>query len=110
MVRAEAQFRLDQNLSKSNRQKKEGHYYVIRWNRKVVKNSSDPLKIIFNYRQSATGREAKQFVRHVDVNHKPLLEFSVIGDAYRKHGRILAWEAKLYQGGKLRAREHSYLW
>lgn len=110
MVSGEAKFRNNYNVSTADRQDQHGHYFVIRWDKKITDSQSD-VEVILQYRQSSSGRTVKTLKNSIpnsSADHQT--EFSVTGDNYLKNGRILAWNAKLKQNGKILATTHSFLW
>ena len=110
MVRGEALYRYDQNLSKKDRKQKHGQYYILRWDKKLVNLNGEPLILEFRYRQSATGQTPQLIRKTFSPQAQPISEISVTGETYLKKGRILSWEALLKQGQKTIAREQSFLW
>ena len=110
MIRGEAQYRIDQNLSAKERKSKFGQYYVIKWKDKVLDKNTEPAEILFQYRQAATGRKIQEksiSLSSLDTNK---VKISIIGDEYLKKGRVLSWKASLLQDGNLKASEQSFLW
>lgn len=110
MIRGEAQYRLDQNLSAKERKNKFGQYYVIKWKDKVLDENSDTAEILFQYRQAATGKSVQSKRISLSSFDKNKVEISIIGNDYLKKGRVLSWKASLIQNGNLRASEQSFLW
>ena len=110
MVRAEALYRYDNNLSQKDRLQKHGHYYVVRWDPDEIDQSSSDLKLSFKYRQASSGQKGKTITHILPANSAPQYEIIINGPEYLKNGRILAWKATLSQGGEIIGTEQSFLW
>ena len=104
----EHRHRLYGAVSEADRRARKGNYYTFFWS---VPDTSRPVTVKFEYRQSATGFQThQQNVVITDVTKQNKTEFSVVGDAFRENGRILGWRATLVQGGKVVGEKKSYLW
>lgn len=110
IVRAEQQKYLRGAVEQVDQDARMGLYYTAEW-----KLSEDvvgsPEKVVFYYRQAATGDKVLKQVQEVaPQKRRGVCEFKVIGDSYQTGGRVLAWRAELHVGGKIQAYEQSYLW
>lgn len=109
VVRGEHLKRLYGAVSMEERRERLGLYYTVRWNGPVG-YETQPVKIVFDYRQAATGAKILTMTREEPGTARGSVEFAVTGEAYRKGGRVLAWRMRLYRGGELVDTEYSYLW
>ena len=110
MIKAEANFRFDNNLEKVDREQRHGHYYVIRWNNRHLTDKNLPLTVKLNYLQADQGRTPRVLTKKVWPKEERKVEFQVIGNDYLENGRVLAWRAELYQEERLLAHDESFLW
>jgi len=110
MVRGEVLHRLHGAVSWSERIDRLGQYFTVLWSDEP-KGAGEPVAVVFEYRQAATGDAVKRKVREFgagEVSGKA--EFDVIGEDFRKNGRVLAWRVSLRRGGQEVASRQSYLW
>ncbi|MBK1792571.1 hypothetical protein [Persicirhabdus sediminis] len=109
MLRGEQNSKLYGAVTKEERRDRLGEYFAVNWEDEQV--AMGEVKIVFTYLQSSTASK-----QHVMSETFPAsttsgkAEFDIIGEAHREGGRILAWKAELFRGGKKLSMEHSYLW
>ena len=110
VVRAEQQKRLRGAISYSEMRSREGLYFMIDWNLRQH-SGTEPIRVVFKYHQAATGAEELEMVQSFSSSKtKGSCEFAIIGDSYKKNGRVLDWRVEVYSGAKLLDSEQSYLW
>ena len=111
LLRAEQQKYLRGAVEESEQLERMGFYYTAEW-RLEDGSQALPEKVVFYYRQAATGDKVFKMEKALDPSkRKGVCEFSVIGEAYQTGGRVLAWRAELYvDDGRGVAYEQSYLW
>ena len=109
VVRAERLRRLHGAVSMEEREARLGDYYTVRWNGPAG-TESQPVQIVFEYRQAATGSKILSMSQEHAGTATGSVEFAVRGEAYQKGGRVLAWRIRLYRGGDLVDTKRSYLW
>ena len=108
-ARMEKQARLHGAISMEERSKLLGQYFTVLWNQPEA--DQGPVKITFEFLQGGTGSQVKQRVQTFPAAATSgRAEFSVIGEDYRNHGRVLAWQVRLYRGDREIASRRSYLW
>jgi hypothetical protein len=85
-----------------------GTYYRVHWS---VKDASEPVKLLLQYRQSLTGPaiHTKEIVPD-KIKGSNMTEFSVIGDEITKQGTVTAWRVSVLRGKQELASTKSYLW
>jgi len=109
MIRGEQLYRLRGAVTKVERTNRLGDYYTVYWNH-LGPEVSD-AKIIFDYQQATTA--SKVLTRSLPIpagKDSGSVEFRITGEAYQQGGNVLAWRARLIQGGKVIAVKRSYLW
>jgi hypothetical protein len=85
-----------------------GHYYSIFWK---VDDRSEPVKVRFEYRQALTGlREFAQEQVVDDIGRSNLTKFEIIGEDYRKNGRVTMWKVSVLRGKEELVSQTSFLW
>lgn len=90
------------------REARRGNYYNFFWK---ADDRSQPVKLRFEYRQSATRSAVKrQEIEISDVKRNNVTPVQVIGEEYLTNGKILSWRASLIQGGKEIASTQSFMW
>lgn len=112
MVRGDQQKRLYGAVTIADHEARLGQYYEISWclDGKVVE-ASEPVTVIFRYRQASSGAELKFLSqRYPAGTPRGKVEFNIIGDDYKKGGRVLSWKADLVYGGRVIDSKQSYLW
>lgn len=108
IVRGEKNRRLFGAIGVNEQAQRLGQYYTVLWREP---QAGEPVEIVFDYQQGATGRRVKRQVRKFDASAtEGKAEFRIIGDDYVKGGRVLAWRISLVRGGKELFNRHSYLW
>ena len=108
MVRGELQKRLYGAIDQKDREDRKGQYYSVRWR---ANPTGGPVEVKFQYRQAATGSRSTQISKTVPAaGGTGLLEFAVAGEAYRKQGRVIAWQVLLSQDGVELGQKKSFLW
>ena len=80
------------------------------WAKDLEAKMGEPVRLVFDYRQAATGRAVRRMEVDLPGTRKGAVEFQVIGEQYLKSGRVLAWKLEFYRGGKLVETHRSYLW
>lgn len=109
VVRAEELKRLYGAVSPSERRDRLGQYYTMRWTGPAGREL-DPVRIVFEYRQAATASKVLAVEQRFDGAAEGTAEFHLIGEAYQKGGRVLAWRVRMYRGGDLVETKRSYMW
>lgn len=108
MMRGEQRQRFYGAVGLREREQRLGHYYTVLWKDASV---GEPVRLVFEYQQGASGsRILRQELDFGEDEVKGRGEFQVIGDAYIKGGRVLAWKCSLFRGKREVASRHSYLW
>jgi hypothetical protein len=108
MIRGERQRRMHGAISVAEQGEKLGYYYTVLWNEA---SSGVPGEVVFEYQQGATGSRVKRMTHAIPVGvSSGKAEFQILGEDYRKGGRVLAWRCKLIRGGREVASRQSYLW
>jgi len=109
MVRGEVLRRLHGAVSWSERLDRLGQYFTVLWSE--AEGAGKPATVVFEYQQAATGaavrRKTLEFAPDA-VSGKA--EFDVIGEDFRRNGRVLAWRISLRRGDEEVASRQSYLW
>jgi len=109
MVRGEVLHRLYGAVSWSERLDRLGQYYTVLWSER--EGVGEPVRVVFEYQQAASGDKVKrQFQEFAPKEVEGKAEFKVIGEDFRKNGRVLAWRISLWRDKKEVASEQSYLW
>lgn len=108
-IRAEKLKRLHGAVSAEERRNRLGHYYIIRW-KGPKGREADPVRILFQYRQAATGSAIRRMETTLPGTRKGVTEFQVTGPTYLEGGRVLAWHLGFYRGEELVETLQSYLW
>lgn len=115
MVRGDQQKRLYGAVSLKEHEARLGQYYEVRWNlrgkEQLTAGSRNGALIIFRYRQAATASQLKLITKRYPVgvtNGK--IDFQIIGNDYKEHGRVLAWKAELVLNGRVIESKQSFLW
>lgn len=95
-------------VSNEEREARKGTYYTFFWK---ADDLSQPVKLRFEYRQSATRSEVKtQEIEITEVKRSNVTKLQITGEEYLKSGKVLAWRAVLLQGGKEIASTRSFMW
>ncbi|GAA5483760.1 hypothetical protein [Haloferula sargassicola] len=108
MIRAEQRRLLHGAIGVREQEQALGQYYTALWH----DGSTDgPVKVVFRYQQGGTGSRIHEKTATFAADQtEGRAEFEVIGDDYLKGGRVLAWQCKLFRGGREIASRRSYLW
>ena len=94
-------------VTAAEREAKEGHYLNFWWR---ARRTAD-ITVRLEYRQQNTGdRVHVQEVKIAQARGTVETRFRVMGDEYRKGGRIIAWRARLLKDGEAVAETRSFLW
>lgn len=109
MMRAEQQRLLRGAVSLDQRRDRMGQYYTVRWDVRQ-QPVSEPLRVVFSYRQASTGSKILTQAHSAGELKKGLCEFKVAGADYHKGGRVLSWKVQVFAGSKKLVSEQSYLW
>lgn len=108
MVRGERQRRLHGAISVAEQGERLGYYYTVLWHDGAEDQAGE---VVFEFQQGASGSRVKRMTHRIPAGQGAgKAEFTLLGDAYRKGGRVLAWRCKLYRGGREVASRQSYLW
>ena len=109
MVRGEVLHRLYGAVSWSERLDRIGQYYTVLWS--DPQGVGRPVRVVFEYQQAASGDAVKrQVLKFAPEDASGKAEFRIVGEDFRKNGRVLAWRISLWRGEKEVAGEQSYLW
>ncbi|MCP5536369.1 MAG: hypothetical protein H7A51_09070 [Akkermansiaceae bacterium] len=109
MIRGEQMYRLRGAVTLEERQARLGQYYTVIWKNPTA--STEPLRIIMDYQQTATGSKPLRMMRDLPGNQSSgRCEFNVTSEAYRVGGRVLSWRIRMMQGDRVLAEKRSYLW
>ena len=112
MVRGDQQKRLYGAVTIADHEARLGQYYEVTWclDGRVVE-PSEPVTVIFRYRQANTGSKLKFLSKRYPAGtSRGKIEFNIIGENYIEGGRVLSWKADLVYGGRLIESKQSYLW
>ncbi len=108
MIRGERQRRMHGAISVAEQGEKLGYYYTVLWN---DGDESAAGEVVFEFQQGSTGSRVKRMTHQIPAGEgSGQAEFSLIGEDYRKGGRVLAWRCKLFRDGREVASKQSYLW
>ncbi|MFP6880020.1 MAG: hypothetical protein VCA34_03670 [Roseibacillus sp.] len=108
-IRAENLKRLHGAVSTEEQRNRLGHYYTIKWDGPTGREN-EPVRIVFRYRQAATGSEILRMESTAPGGRKGKVELRLIGPAYLEGGHVLSWHMSFYRGGDLIETRQSYLW
>ena len=110
MARMEKSRRLRGAVSLEERRQRLGQYYTLIWHDPAGAGNGE-VQLRFQYQQGATASLVKHMTRDysADTTHGKA-EFAIIGDDFFKNGKVLAWKATLFRGGREVASQQSYLW
>jgi hypothetical protein len=108
MVRGELRRRFHGAVSVGEQGDRLGYTYTVLWN---DASSTSPGEIVFEFQQGSTGSRVKRMAHTIPAGETSgRAEFAILGEDYRKGGRVLAWRCKLIRDGREVASRHSYLW
>lgn len=108
MIRGERQRRMHGAISVAEQGEKLGYYYTVLWN---DGDGSVAGEVVFEFQQGATGSRVKRMTHRIPTGEgSGKADFAIIGEDYRKGGRVLAWRCKLLRDGREVASKQSYLW
>ena len=68
------------------------------------------MRMVFRYRQAATGSAVREIVIKAAPVVEGVAEFQVTGSDYLEGGRVLSWHISYYRGERLVETRQSYLW
>lgn len=104
----EQKYHLHGAVTREERDARKGNYYTFFWK---TDDRSTPVKMRFEYRQSATRSAVKKMeVDIADVKSSNVTRIQVTGEEFLKNGKVLAWRAVLFQGGREIATTQSFMW
>ncbi|NNM30562.1 MAG: hypothetical protein HKO57_13665 [Akkermansiaceae bacterium] len=109
VVRAEKLKRLHGAVSLEERQNRMGQYFGVKWDGPPGRES-EPVRLVFEFQQAATGSTIRRAEHLLPGTATGKAEFRVIGPAYLKGGRVLAWRLRMFRSGDEVAVKRSYLW
>lgn len=108
MVRGEVRRRLYGAVSPSEREDRIGQYYTVLWS---DAGAGAPVRVTFEYQQAASASQVKSAWQDFDPSTTSgRAEFHVVGEDFRRNGRVLAWRVSLRRGEREVASRQSYLW
>lgn len=108
-LRAEKLRRLRGAVSLEQQRQRLGYYYTIRWNGPAGRED-EPVRVLFKYRQAATGSDIKTRELTAPAGEDGSLELKIIGDRYLEGGNVLSWHLSFFRGEQLVETHESYLW
>lgn len=95
-------------ISNEERRALQGNYFTIFWK---VEDRSQPVKVVLDYRQKATGLTVKRLEQEVtDIGRSNTTKFQLVGDDYVTNGPVTSWKASLVRGKDVLVEYKSYLW
>lgn len=109
VVRGEQLKRLYGAVTPAQRRDRLGQYYTMRWHGPAGRES-EPVRLVFEYRQAATGSKVLRMEQSYPGTEEGTAEFHVSGPAYQEGGRVLSWRVRMYRGGDLVDTKRSYMW
>lgn len=110
LVRMEKERHLRGAVSMSERAAKLGQYYTLLWNDADGVGAGE-VRVVLEYLQGNSGSRVKRMERTFPASAASgRAEFGVVGEDYKKNGRVLAWKATVSRGGRVLASRQSYLW
>jgi hypothetical protein len=108
MIRGERQRRMHGAISVAEQGEKLGYYYTVLWDDSA---GTGPGEVVFEFQQGSSGSRVKRMTHRIPAGEGAgQAEFTIIGEDYRKGGRVLAWRCKLVRDGREVASKQSYLW
>lgn len=108
MIRGERMRRMHGAISVAEQGDRLGYYYTVLWD---GSSGSGPGEVVFEFQQGATGSRVKRMTHRIPAGEGAgKAEFAIIGEDYRKGGRVLAWRCRLIRDGRQVASRQSYLW
>ncbi len=106
----ERRHRLHGAVTSDDIKARSGNYYTVFWSLADTK-TKEPVTLRFRYRQAVTGPKIHVIDQRIDhPKSSNIAEFQVIGEAYEKQGKVLAWQLELRRGNEVLATRQSYLW
>ncbi|TAE74615.1 MAG: hypothetical protein EAZ65_06220 [Verrucomicrobia bacterium] len=107
MLRGELRGRMHGAVTVAEQAERLGHYYTVRWE----DGSAAEGELLFEFQQGATGSRVKTMRHRIGAGEgSGKKEFLILGEEYRKGGRVLAWRCRLFREGREIASRQSYLW
>lgn len=108
MIRGEKTRRLFGAIGVKEQAQRLGQYYTVLWR---DASGGAPVEVVFEYQQGASGSRIKRSVQKFSPEATSgKAEFNIIGDHYKKGGKVLAWKVSLMRGGQVLDTRKSYLW
>ena len=108
MARGEVQRYLHGAVTKEERKQKAGQYYHVIWKEPITK--AEPVEVVFEYLQTTSGSTVKRQVQRGGSNGTMDAYFTITGNDYAQHGRVLAWHCSVKKHGDVVASKKSYMW
>ena len=108
MARGEVQRLLHGAVTVEEQRQKIGQYYHVIWKQEDASMLGD--EIIFEYQQASSGSKIKRLVHKTAAAKEIDAYFSIVGNDYRRNGRVLAWRATVRRDGQTIASQKSYMW
>lgn len=109
VVRGDELKRLYGAVTPEERRDRLGQYYSMRWSGPEGREA-EPVKLVFEYRQAATGSRILRMEQNFPGTERGNAEFHVNGPAYQRGGRVLAWRLQMFRGEDLVETRRSYMW
>jgi hypothetical protein len=107
-VAFERDYHLYGAVTKAEMVERQGNYFTIFWS---VNDRTQPVRLVFEYRQANTGLEVKTFEQEIESpRRKNVSHFQVTGSSYHTDGRVSGWRIRLMRGEEELASQQSYLW
>jgi hypothetical protein len=108
MARGEVQRLLHGAVTVEERREKIGQYYHVIWKQESAGMEGD--EIVFEYQQASSGSKIKRLVHKTAAAKEMEAHFSIVGDDYRRNGRVLTWRATVRRDGRTIGSQKSYMW
>lgn len=108
-LRGEQWYRFHGAVTAEERRNRLGHYYGVAW-RGPEELERLPVRLVFKYRQAATGSEVRQREVSAPAGFRGKTELQITGPGYLKGGRVVSWHLSYYRGDQLVETRQSYLW
>lgn len=104
----EQQHLLHGAVTLEDREARRGNYYTFFWK---ADDRTQPVKLRLEYRQAVTRSAVKKVeVDITDVKRNNVTKVQITGTEFQTNGKVLAWRASLWQGGKEIGSTQSFMW
>lgn len=108
MARGEVQRLLHGAVTVEEKRQKIGQYYHVIWKQDDAGIEAD--EIVFEYQQASSGSKIKRLSHQAAATKNIDAYFSIVGNDYRRNGRVLSWRATVRRNGQIIATQKSYMW